>query len=920
MAADSDDNSPNQPTEFHDSKPSLEPTQDSISEYANSQIGPYRLVRPIGEGGMGTVWLAEQREPVQRPVALKIIKAGMDTREVIARFEAERQALAMMNHPNIAKVLDAGATDNGRPFFVMEFVAGKPVTQYCDSRKMSLEERLEIFCSICHAVQHAHQKGIIHRDIKPSNVLVSLTDDEPQVKVIDFGLAKATSARLTEKTLFTQLGQMVGTPAYMSPEQADAGMDIDTRTDIYSLGVLLYEMLTGVTPIDSTSLQGAAYAEVQRIIREQEPPRMSNRLSSLGPGSVVAAGNRAMDPRRLAQRVRGDLDVIAMKALEKDRRRRYATPASFAEDIQRYLHREVIHARPASAMYRFRRLVERNQLLVTASSLVLLAMVVGTVVSLSQAVRATNAEKLAQQRLEEIQTEQTRTLAALADAEKERDRAVEAEELADTKTATALAINDFLKYDLLAEAAPSNNPRNEQITVEELVIKAAATIEEKFQDQPLVQADLRMTIGETLAALSNLPESEKQFEKAREILTRELGDEDVETILSVNNLGLIQKWQGKYDLAEANYKHALKFYRRVSGDLDSKTLGTINNLAMLYSEQGKYDLAEPLFLESLEGSRKVDGDEHPDTLQTMNNLAGLYRSMEKFDESEALLLESLAIRRRVLGEEHPDTLSTAGNLALWYQDQERYDDAVSLLNDTWEISRRVSGEEHFVTLIYKNNLARVYRDRGDIDRATELLEQVVKSRRKVLGEQHGHTLGTILTLANLYRDQGRFEESKPLYRDRIRIIGEVEGDKSSALASALNSFGDDLIKHEEYPQARKVLEECLTIQRSIPTTNPLQIAHVESLLAATDAIEAEQLVASDPDQAAETFSKAEKVLLESYETVAESDFAKTQQGGKVVAGFIDRIMLLYRLRNEAADANALEEWQAKRDALFDDDN
>ncbi|HEY7313710.1 MAG TPA: protein kinase [Gemmataceae bacterium] len=335
---------------------------DPIRERPGMVIGAYKLMEQIGEGGMGLVFVAEQQQPVRRRVALKLIKPGMDTREVIARFEAERQALALMDHPNIAKVLDAGATDSGRPFFVMELVKGVPITQFCDNNRLVPRERLELFVSVCQAVQHAHQKGIIHRDVKPSNVLVALHDTTPVVKVIDFGVAKAVGRHLTEKTVYTGWAQMVGTPLYMSPEQAgQSGLDIDTRTDIYALGVLLYELLTGTTPFEGSRLRQANYDEIRRIIREEEPPRPSTRISTLGQAAATVSANRQSDPKKLGQLMRGELDWIVMKALEKDRTRRYETASAFAADVQHYLHDEPVQACPPSAWYRFRKFVRRNK-------------------------------------------------------------------------------------------------------------------------------------------------------------------------------------------------------------------------------------------------------------------------------------------------------------------------------------------------------------------------------------------------------------------------------------------------------------------------------------------------------------------------------------------------------------------------------
>ncbi len=362
--------------------------EPAVTERPGTVIGPYKLMEQIGEGGMGLVFVAEQQHPVRRKVALKVVKPGMDTRDVIARFEAERQALALMDHPNIARVFDAGATESGRPYFVMELVKGVPITDFCDQNQLTPRERLGLFVSVCQAVQHAHSKGVIHRDIKPSNVLVTLHDGTPVAKVIDFGVAKAVGQSLTDKTVYTRFTQMIGTPLYMSPEQAEmAGLDVDTRCDVYALGVLLYELLTGTTPFDGKRLQKAAFDEVRRIIREEEPPKPSTRISTLGVGLSAVSARRKTEPKKLSALVKGDLDWIVMKALEKDRNRRYETASAFAADVRRYLGEEPIEARPPSALYRFGKAARRNRVALTTAALVAAALVAGTVVSVCLAHR-----------------------------------------------------------------------------------------------------------------------------------------------------------------------------------------------------------------------------------------------------------------------------------------------------------------------------------------------------------------------------------------------------------------------------------------------------------------------------------------------------------------------------------------------------
>ena len=397
-----------------------------VSEQPGTVIGPYKLLQQIGEGGMGTVYMAEQTQPVRRTVALKLIKAGMDSRQVLARFGAERQALALMDHPNIAKVFDAGTTDAGRPYFVMELVKGIPITRFCDERRLTTRERLELAIPVCQAVQHAHQKGIIHRDLKPSNVLIALYDGKPVPKVIDFGVAKATGPRLTDQTLYTEFGAVVGTLEYMSPEQAELNqLDIDTRSDIYSLGVLLYELLTGSTPLDRKRLKQGAILEMLRVIREEESPRPSMRLSTTEELPSIAAC-RNIEPRKLSGLVRGELDWIVMKALEKDRNRRYETANGLAADLRRYLDDEPVQACPPSAGYRLRKFARRNRAMLVTAAVVATALVGGTTISTWQAVRAGRAEHAAR-------SEAVHAKTAEKQANRERDEALVQRQRADER-------------------------------------------------------------------------------------------------------------------------------------------------------------------------------------------------------------------------------------------------------------------------------------------------------------------------------------------------------------------------------------------------------------------------------------------------------------------------------------------------------
>ncbi|MGB7281824.1 MAG: serine/threonine-protein kinase, partial [Candidatus Acidiferrum sp.] len=703
------------------------------------QIGPYRLLQVVGEGGMGEVWLAEQTTPIHRTVALKLIKAGMDTRAVVARFESERQALALMDHPCIARVFDAGSTPEGRPYFVMEYVPGLAITDYCDKHKLTIKERLELFTQVCEGVQHAHQKAIIHRDLKPSNVLVIEQNDKAVPKIIDFGLAKATAQRLTEHTMFTELGMMLGTPAYMSPEQADQDeQNIDTRTDVYSLGVILYQLLVGALPFEPKALQAAGLEAVLRVIREQEPQKPSTKIRSMGDASNISAQNRRMEPKSFARQLQGELDWITMKALEKDRVRRYGAASDLSADILRYLRNEPVAAGPATAGYRLKKYAARHRFAL-ATAAVLLLLLAGFAVT--QAVE-----------LRRI-TEQRNQIA------RERDR--------------ANRVTDFMTN--MFRVSDPSQARGNSVTAREILDKASTNVDAGLAQDPVLQAQMMHIMGDVYDNLGLYAQAMPLVQKSVEIQKRVLGPENPDTLKSQNNLAILLARSGHFPEAERLVRETMDTSRRVLGPDAPLTLGSTSNLAILLDHEGRLAEAEQLDRQTLEASRRVLGPEHPSTLKAMMTLANVLWHEGKLAEAEKQDREILDIRRRVLGPDHPDTLNTMNNLASVLDDEGHYADAEKLYRETLDIQRRVLGPEHPFTIGSMSNLANALDNEGQYAEAEKLCRESLDIRRKVLGPEHPETLESMNNLADVLSHESHNDEAVKLEQDvlttRLRLLG-----------------------------------------------------------------------------------------------------------------------------------------------------
>ncbi len=764
-------------------------------EAVGDVIGNFVLREKIGEGGFGVVWRAEQTSPVRRDVALKVIKLGMDTKAVVARFEAERQALALMDHPSIARVFDGGATAQGRPYFVMEFVRGVPITRYCDEHALSTRERLAIFTIVCRAVQHAHQKGVIHRDIKPGNVLVTLQDGRPVPKVIDFGIAKATSARLSETTLNTELRQVVGTPEYMAPEQASrSGLDIDTRADVYSLGVLLYELLTGAKPFDIADMREETWDEIVRTIREVEPRKPSTRVATLASEtrSKIEECRRTRDlPRALS----GDLDWIVMKALEKERERRYETALALAEDVERHLDDQAVLASPPSRIYRFSKLVRRNRLVFGAGAVVFVALVGGMGAALWG-----RFEARAQRKAAEAQTRR-----------------------ATSELATRRRVAHFLG-DMLRGAGPSVAMGRDATILREILERTKKKLDTELEGEDDVRAGLLDVLGSVMVEIGDLDEAVLVHAESVRLWRKVHQEPHPDLAIAENNLANALLTRGRVDEAEGHARESLRLFALLPDAPPAEVARARDNFGLILLQEKRFAEAEVELGASIDIEREANVAYGPNVGTAVENFAELERQRGNNAEAERLYVESLARARAGLGPDHPRTLMIENNLAATWCDMGRDAEAKVELERVLEALHKVYGPRNQISAMTLENLATAKKHLGDVDGAVSDYDEALAIHRANFSGDATRTAHALCRKGRILIQAGRDKDARPSIDEGVAMYERLSGPPDPDWAEGLADRAHYREEDKDLAGAESDLRHAIVIASAIdPAGRPLGV-------------------------------------------------------------------------------------------------
>jgi serine/threonine protein kinase/tetratricopeptide (TPR) repeat protein len=784
---------------------------DPVELRLGDQIGPYKLLQKIGEGGMGVVYMAEQSVPVRRKVALKIIKPGIDSKQVLARFSAERQALSMLDHPNIAKVLDVGATESGRPYFVMELVKGRSITQYCQELRLPLRDKLIVLMSVCHAIQHAHQKGIIHRDLKPSNVLVAEYDGRPVAKVIDFGVAKAIESPLTEITLFTGFGQIVGTLEYMSPEQSRMNqLDVDVRSDVYSLGVLFYELITGSTPISKARMRTAAWDEMLRIIREEDPPIPSKRLSDwerndneIIPDSHQTRSSQA-ERQRLSLTVRGELDWIVMKALDKDRTRRYASPSELARDIDCYLNGDIVSACPPSVLYRCQKLFKRNKLAVLTCGLVAISLILGLVGTTWQAWRATAAERIASME---------RDL-----AKEQAEKAAQAERVAQRESERFRVIDEFVQMDLLGLEKGTTlllptQTGDPNVTLGQLLDRARDRLSDpsgSYQNRPNSRQQLKLWLVRSYSSISRFAEATILLEEIVADLRKIQGDENDKPLQYIAILAQLYTQQYRWWDALALHQEALVDRQRLLGETHPDALNSMHNVANTFRLLGLYEQSAELYRTRLEMAKP--SDDAAEIAEYQARLGGVLGRIGQLAEAEPLLRQAIeSFRQQGNVVKQQNALSELGMTLLRNQ---RFSEARQDLAEAYELSKQLDltdGELAQRQFIYAVACLMAPENGTPLDPSLAIQESLNPLLQKPIVVM-ASAMDDLQLLANCLQQNGKADEAERLLQRAIQVLDRYSfhGTRRSAILADLAAIAQHRSDQLKTKELLLQAVECLT--------------------------------------------------------------------------------------------------------------